>query len=81
MYHFKQSTNDKCICGKRETLECLLHSCSNYKHKQLELKEKLNGNPLSMKLLLHTNRGVQATVDYIKSTGISTQAWHLSRKE
>ena len=77
LYQHGLSTEDKCSCGKRQTPEHLLLSCSNYKHKQKEMKEKLNGNPLSLKLLLHTKRGAEATIEYINSTEISTRVWHL----
>lgn len=82
-YLFSQghSQNKKCECGKRETPEHLLLSCSNYWHKRKELREKLNGNNLTLKLLLNARIGIEKTIDFIESPRISTRKWHLERKK
>ena len=82
-YLYKQgkTTNDQCRCGKRETPDHLILSCSNYKHKRKELIKKMNGNNLTMRLLLHTKIGIEKVIEFIDSTRISTRGWHLERRE
>lgn len=74
-------SNDKCKCGKRETVDHLLLSCKIFKTERAELKRELNGNNLNTRLLLNTRRGITKIIEFIHKTGISTRKWHLQRKE
>lgn len=82
-YLFKlgHSSTDLCSCGKKETPEHLLLSCSEYKKERAELRAKLNGNHLSMRLLLNTEKGIENTLQFLLKTGICTRTWHLGKKE
>lgn len=81
LYRFDHSANDKCSCGSRETTEHLLLSCKNLTFARSKLKEKLNSNDLTIKLLLHTQIGIVKTLEFLQETKILTRKWHLERVE
>ena len=40
----------------------------------------IKGTRLSLPILLHTKRGIEKTLAFIKETGIATRRWHLERR-
>jgi hypothetical protein len=73
------STNDRCRCGKSETPEHLLLSCSLYKEARQQLRTEMNNTRLDLVVLLHTKLGIEKTIRFLKETGIGTRSWHLAR--
>ncbi|RDL32487.1 uncharacterized protein BP5553_08943 [Venustampulla echinocandica] len=81
LFRLDRSNSDLCRCGKRETPEHLLLSCSEYKGARSALKSELRGVRLTLPLLLHTKVGIAATINFLKETKIVTRRWHLERAE
>ena len=65
------TANDKCKCGKKETLEHLLLSCSLYSVARQQLRAKMNNSRLDLIVLLHTKLGIEKTIGFLKETGIA----------
>ena len=80
LYRLGHSNNKFCQCSKKETAEHLLLSCKELKTARDKLKKDLEGNRLSLQLLLHTKPGIEKTLDFLKETRIATQKWHLERR-
>jgi hypothetical protein len=74
------TSNNKCICGAKETLEYLLISCSLFSLARSKLKNKLATNYLSLPLLLNTSPGIEASIAYLSETNICTRKYHLARE-
>ena len=72
---------NRCICGPIETPEHLLLSCKETKEARKELKNRLNGITLNIRVLLHTNIGILNTLIFLQKTEIVTKKWHLKRVE
>ncbi|KAF5189612.1 reverse transcriptase, partial [Thalictrum thalictroides] len=81
LHKFGHSHHRKCECGKIETPEHLLLSCKIYHNERKVLRKDLNFNILTLKSLLHTQRGIEKTVRFIEKTNIGTRKWHLERLE
>lgn len=79
LHRIRVTENDRCRCGKKETPEHLLLSCKDYNNERRKLKDSMNGNQLSLNLLLHTDIGIVKTIDFLKKTRISTRRWHIER--
>jgi hypothetical protein len=75
------SANDKCQCGKKETPEHLLLSCSLYNEARQQLRTEMNNIRLDLVVLLHTKLGIEKTIRFLKDTGIATRRWHLARTQ
>src|ERR1700727_350455 len=73
------TANDKCKCGKKETLEHLLLSYSLYSVARQQLRAKMNNARLDLIALLYTKLGIKKTIGFLKETGIATRRWHLAR--
>jgi hypothetical protein len=72
--------NDRCRCGAKETPDHLLLSCPEAGDARKKMKEHLNLNyPLTLNILLHTTKGIEATIDFLKETKIATKGW-LTRR-
>ena len=78
LYQQSRSESDLCSCGKRETPEHLLLSCSELHTARKQLMVDLKCR-LSLPLLLHTKIGIEKTLGFLKATGIATRKWHLGR--
>jgi ribonuclease HI len=76
---FKHTTDDKCQCGQRETVDHLLLSCKKLKLARKQLYEKLGTRSLTLPLLLHTKTGIENTLVFLADTRICTRGWHLQR--
>lgn len=69
--------NDECLCGGHQTPRHLLLECRRYRTERNNVKDKMCSDRLTLPLLLHTNKGVEATLEYIKKTKICTRKWYL----
>ncbi|KAI0993691.1 hypothetical protein K3495_g14493 [Podosphaera aphanis] len=76
-----KTTDDMCLCGGRQTPRHLLLECRRYKKNRKKMKDSLCITRLTLPLLLHTNRGVSATLEFIKETKIATRRWYLGETE
>jgi len=79
LYRLSHSDSDTCSCGKRETPEHLLLSCSELHTARKQLMVDLKSTRLSLPLLLHTKIGIKKTLVFLKAIGIATRKWHLER--
>lgn len=82
-YLFRRSHIDHnlCWCGAKETPVHLLLSCKLYRKPRRRLKDSLDDNHPSIRTLLTTTKGVEATIEFLKATRIATRAWLLERDE
>jgi hypothetical protein len=80
LYRFDYTSNDKCRCGRTETTEHLLLTCTEYNHARRHFKDRLKGD-ITLQILLHTKVGIEATLAFLQETQISTREWHLRRNE
>jgi ribonuclease HI len=71
-------SDDKCQCGQKENVEHLLIQCELYKEERAKLQEALKVR-LNLKVLLHTQIGIERTIEFLKNTSICTRKWHLAR--
>jgi ribonuclease HI len=79
LYRLNHVGNNKCSCGVKETPEHLLLSCIELKEARKELKDQLEINILTLKILMHTKIGIEKTLRFIEKTKIATRGWHLER--
>jgi hypothetical protein len=66
-----------CSCGAKQTPEHLLLSCPLFSLARKELVNNLKEKKLTLPLLLHTKKGIAATLAFIESTKMATRKWHL----
>ncbi|KAF4627959.1 hypothetical protein G7Y89_g10191 [Cudoniella acicularis] len=81
LYRIKESDNDTCRCGKKETTEHLLLACPEGWEPRKKLKKDLEGSTISLRTLLHTSHGIQSTLEFLKKTRFATRKWHIERGE
>jgi hypothetical protein len=67
-------------CGKVETPRHLVLSCSELSRARARLRDKLGTSRLTLPLLLETKKGLEGTLDFLKSTGILTRKWYTLRE-
>jgi len=77
----KRAETDKCHCGVLQTPEHLLLSCNRYSSERRLLKKELDIPTLTLQSLLHTKKGIEATLKFIGLTGIGTRKWYLGQIE
>lgn len=70
-------SDDECLCGAKQTPRHLLLECRRYRWQRRKVEEKMCSDRLTLPLLLHTYKGVEATLEYIKETKICTRKWYL----
>ena len=46
-----------------------------------KLQKDLKGAPLTLNILLHTNIGIEKTLEFLLATRFATRKWHLERGE
>ena len=80
LHRFNKIENDRCLCGARESPDHLIYSCPLYNQERQELYNRVNNNRPSVRLLFNSQKGIEALISYIQSTGISTRAWYLERE-
>ncbi|PQE07195.1 hypothetical protein CJF31_00004856 [Rutstroemia sp. NJR-2017a BVV2] len=80
LYLLEHTSNNKYICGAKETLEHLFLSCSLFSLARIKLKDKLATNYLSLLLLLDTTSGIEASIAYLSETKICTRKYQLARE-
>jgi hypothetical protein len=66
-----------CSCGAKQTPEHLLLSCKWYNSDRQILRQDLDNSPLTLPLLLHTQRGIEAALAFISRTRVGTRKWYL----
>jgi ribonuclease HI len=76
-----KSDNSRCTCGANQTADHLLLSCKWYRRERRQLKETLRENNLTLPLLLHTKKGIAATLCFLEGTKVATRKWHLGQEE
>lgn len=76
-----KSDSPRCSCGAIQTAEHLLLSCKWYRLDRRQLKETLDEDKLTLPLLLHTKKGIAATLTFLESTKVATRKWHLGEEE
>lgn len=81
LYKIGRSSNDRCQCGKKETAKHLLLTCNKYRQERDTLRSQMHPLQLTITTLLHTDRGIQNTLEFLQQTGIATQKWHRERHE
>jgi ribonuclease HI len=81
LFRIKHATTPYCVCDKREKPEHLLLNCAQFREARPRLADKLRSYRLSMRQLLHTKEGIEATIGFLQETGLGTRKWHLARHE
>jgi hypothetical protein len=66
-----------CSCSAEQTPEHLLLSCKWYNSDRQILRQDLDNSALTLPLLLHTKRGIEATLAFIFRTRVVTRKWYL----
>ena len=66
-----------CSCGQKQTTEHLLLGCKWLKEDRKWLEKELKGVRLSLRLLLHTKKGIEATLAFISRTKVGTRQFYL----
>jgi hypothetical protein len=61
----------------RSTASLLICSCKWYNSDYQILRQDLDNSPLTLPLLLHTRRGIDATLAFISRTRVGTRKWYL----
>ena len=71
-----------CPCGyQKQTPRHLLLDCKNYKTERRRLKQKIKPLPLTWHTAMHTGKGLQATVEFLETTGVGSRTWILGPKK
>lgn len=78
LHRFKKSTNDRCTCvgAPAQTPRHLLLECSLYSEQRAAMLEKLRITRPNLADLLHTAKGISSTLEFLKSTRVSTRTWY-----
>jgi hypothetical protein len=82
LHKLGHTNNNRCRCGRQETPTHLLLSCPETGDARKVLKRNLLKHQIrdfTIKSLLHTTKGVEATLDFLRTTKIATRPWHLQR--
>ena len=76
-----KSDSSRCSCGAIQTADHLLLSCKWYRQERRRLKETLEEDNITLPLLLHTKKGIAATLCFLESTKVATRKWQLGQEE
>lgn len=76
---FQKRDSNLCSCHKVQTPEHLLLECPRYKTERKQLKQTIQHRPITLRLLLHTRAGIEATIAFITSTRVGTRNWYLGQ--
>ena len=79
LYRITKSDSPLCSCGARQTPEHVLLSCKWLKDDRRILRDAMGGKHLTLRLLLHTKIGIEATMAFIERTKVCTRKWHLGQ--
>jgi hypothetical protein len=77
LHRIDKVDSPNCSCGTKQTPEHLLLSCKWYNSDRQILRQDLDNSPLTLPLLLHTRRGIEATLAFISRTRVGTRKWYL----
>jgi ribonuclease HI len=77
LHRIDKVDSPNCSCGAKQTPEHLLLSCRWYNSDCLILRQDLDNSPLTLPLLLHTRRRIEATLAFISRTRVGTRKWYL----
>jgi hypothetical protein len=77
LHRIDKVDSPSCSCGAKQTPEHLLLSCRWYNSDRQILRQDLNHAPLTLPLLLHTKRGIEATLAFISRTRVGSRKWYL----
>ena len=81
LHRIGKADSPLCTCGAKQTPEHLLISCQRYRKDRKLLCEELDTNHLNLPLLLHTTKGIKATLAFISRTRVATRKWHLGQAD
>jgi hypothetical protein len=73
LHRIDKVDSPNCGCGAKQTLEHLLLSCRWYNSDRQILRQDLDNSPLTLPLLLHTRRGIEAILAFISCTRVGTR--------
>ena len=78
LFRIKRDSSDCCPCNNRakQTPRHLLLECKNYNCERRQLFEDINVKRPTMSLLLHTTKGISATLKFLTKTNIATRDWY-----
>jgi hypothetical protein len=76
-----KSDSSRCSCGAIQTADHLLLRCKWYRQERRRLKETLEEDNITLPLLLHTKKGIAATLCFLESTKVATRKWQLGQEE
>jgi hypothetical protein len=69
-------------CGAKETPDNLLLSCPKGGDARKKMKDYLNLNSIvTLNILLHISKGIEATIRFLKETKIATKGWIAKRRD
>jgi ribonuclease HI len=74
-----KADSTRCNCGAQQTPDHLLLSCKWLNHNCRNLCNDLRNARLTLPLLLHTKKGIQATLAFISQAKVGTCKWHLGQ--
>ena len=80
MKRIGKSTTGKCRCGEEQDARHLLLDCRRYSQNRKRMKEKLEGQNMSLELLLHNKIGINITLEFLRETKILTRGWYAEEK-
>lgn len=80
LYRFNHVEDDRCYCSgtAKQTPRHLLLDCYLYRAERLSIKDALEKPILNLTDLFTTNKGAQATAEFLRKTKISTRRWILN---
>ena len=81
LHRIGKSDSPLCSCGAKQTPEHLLLSCKWIREDRKILSKDLDTKHMTLPLLLHTSKGIKATLAFINRTKIGTRKWHLGQTE
>jgi hypothetical protein len=77
LHYIDKVDSPNCSCSAKQTPEHLLLSSRWYNSDHQILRQDLDSSPLTLPLLLHTRRGIEATLAFIFCTRVGTHKWYL----
>ncbi|KAH7065085.1 hypothetical protein B0J12DRAFT_24807 [Macrophomina phaseolina] len=80
LYRFDHVEDDRCYCSgtAKQTPRHLLLDCYLYRAERLSIKDALKKPILNLTDLFTTNKGTQATAEFLRKTKIFTRRWILN---
>jgi hypothetical protein len=77
LHRIDKVDSPNCSCSAKQILEHLLSSCRWYNSNRQILRQALDNSSLTLPLLLHTRRGIEAILVIISRTRVGTRKRYL----